>query len=76
MDKIDIDVKIDTMITSSISIDDVIKSLNQIQMNKRWSYISKIILGVQGNLSGLTDEEKIILKKYLTDKLAYFNLNA
>ena len=49
-----------------------INGINDCEMKRRWNYIAQIINGVQLNLSDLTDEQKAIIKKYLSDKLVLF----
>lgn len=72
METIDIEVRIDRKVDVTIHIEDVIEGINEVQMKKRWNYIAQIINGVQIDLSDLTDEQKAIIKKYLTDKLSLF----
>jgi len=72
METIDIEVKIDRMLEVTVHIADVIEGINKAPMTKRWNYISQIINGVQMDLSDTTDEQKAIIKKYLSDKLLLF----
>ena len=55
-----------------VRLDDVIDGINECEMKRRWNYIAQIINGVQLNLSDLTEEQKAIIKKYLTDKVSLF----
>ena len=72
METINVELKIDRKIDINVRLDDVIDGINNCEMKRRWNYISQIINGVQLNLSDLTDEQKVIIKKYLTDKLSLF----
>ncbi len=56
----------------TIPITDVIEGINECPMEKRWNYIAQIINGIQVDLSDTTDEQKAIIKKYLTNKLSLF----
>ena len=72
METIDIEVRIDRKVDVTINIADVIDGMNNVPMKTRWNYIAQIINGVQMDLSDLTEEQKSILKKYLTNKLSLF----
>ena len=72
METIDIEVRIDRKMDVTVHIADVIEGINEAPMKKRWNYIAQIINGVQMDLSDTTDEQKTIIKKYLTDKLSLF----
>ena len=66
------ELKLDHKVDIDVRLDDVIDGINNCEMKRRWNYISQIINGVHLNLSDLTDEQKAIIKKYLTDKLSLF----
>ena len=72
METIDIEVRIDRKMDVTVHIADIIEGINEAPMKRRWNYISQIINGVQIDLSDTTDEQKAIIKKYLTDKLSLF----
>ena len=72
METIDIELKIDRKVDVTVHIADVIDGMNNVPMKTRWNYIAQIINGVQMDLSDLTEEQKSILKKYLTNKLSLF----
>ena len=72
METINVELKLDHKIGIDVRLDDVIDVINDCEMKRRWNYIAQIINGVQLNLSDLTDEQKAIIKKYLTDKLSLF----
>ena len=72
METIDIEVRIDEKMGVTVHITDVIEGINEAPMKTRWNYIAQIINGVQMDLSELTDEQKSIIKNYLTDKLSLF----
>jgi hypothetical protein len=69
---IEIEAKINRSVEVTIPIADVIEGINEAPMIKRWNYIAQIINGVQTDLSDTTDEQKAMVKKYLTDKLSLF----
>ncbi|CAN1553325.1 hypothetical protein MCERE19_02261 [Spirosomataceae bacterium] len=73
METINVELKLDHKIDIDVRLGDVIDGINDCEMKRRWSYIAQIINGVQLNLSDLTDEQKVIIKNYLTDKLSLFN---
>ena len=70
---INIELKLDHKIDIDVRLDDIIDGINECEMKRRWNYIALIINDIQLNLSDLTDEQKGIIKKYLTDKLSLFN---
>jgi len=72
METINVELKIDRKLDIDVRLDDVIDGINDCEMKRRWNYIAQIINGVQVNLSDLTDEQKGIIKTYLTDKLSIF----
>lgn len=72
METINVELNLNHKIDIDVRLDDVIDGINDCEMKRRWNYIAQIINGVQLNLSDLTDEQKAIIKKYLTDKLALF----
>jgi len=72
METIEIEVKIDQKVDVHVPIDEVIEGINEAPMTRRWNYIARLINGVQMDLSDTTDEQKAIIKKYLTDKLLLF----
>jgi hypothetical protein len=72
METINVELRLDHKIDIDVRLDDVIDGINDCEMKRRWNYIAQIINGVQLNLSDLTDEQKAIIKKYLTDKLSLF----
>lgn len=72
MDKISIEVRIDQRIDTDVDVSDVIQSINEAPMKRRWNYISQMLNGVHLELSDVTDEQKEIIKKYLKNKLSLF----
>lgn len=72
METINVELRIDHKIDIDVRIDDVIDGINNCEMKRRWNFISQIINGVQLNLSDITDEQRSIIKKYLTEKLLLF----
>jgi len=72
METINIELKLDRKIDIDVKLSDVIDGINNCEMKRRWNYIAQIINGVQLNLSDLSEEQKTIIKKYLTDKLSLF----
>lgn len=72
METINIELKLDRKIDIDVRLDDVIDGINNCEMKRRWNYIAQIINGVQLNLFDLSEEQKTIIKKYLTDKLSLF----
>ena len=72
MEKINVELRLDHKVDIDVRLDDVIDGINSCEMKRRWNYIALILNDVQLNLSDLTDEQKSIIKKYLTDKLSLF----
>jgi len=72
METIDIEIRIDRKVDVTVHVGDVIEGINEAPMKKRWNYIAQIINGVQLDLFDTTDEQRAIIKKYLTDKLSLF----
>jgi hypothetical protein len=72
METINVELKLDHIINIDVRLDDVIDGINDCEMKRRWNYIALILNDVQLNSSDLTDEQKEVIKKYLTDKLSLF----
>ncbi len=72
METINVELRLDHKVDIDVRLDDVIDGINSCEMKRRWNYIALILNDVQLNLSELTDEQKAIIKKYLTDKLLLF----
>jgi len=72
METINVELRLDHKVDIDVRLDDVIDGINSCEMKRRWNYIALILNDVQLNLSDLTDEQKAIIKKYLTDKLSLF----
>ncbi len=72
MKVINVELRLDHKVDIDVRLDDVIDGINSCEMKRRWNYIALILNDVQLNLSDLTDEQKAIIKKYLTDKLSLF----
>ncbi len=70
---IDVDVRIDQTVNVDLHISDVVAGINNAPMKRRWNYIASIINGIEVDLSEMTDEQKAVIKKYLTDKLNLFS---
>ena len=72
METINVELRLDHKVDIDVRLDDVIDGINSCEMKRRWNYIALILNDVQLNLSDLTDEQKVIIKKYLNDKLLLF----
>jgi len=72
MKTINVELRLDQKVDIDVRLDDVIDGINSCEMKRRWNYIALILNDVQLNLSNLTDEQRAIIKKYLTDKLSLF----
>lgn len=72
METINVELRLDHKVDIDVRLDDVIDGINSCEMKRRWNYIGQILNDVQLDLSDLTDEQKSIIKKYLTDKLSLF----
>ena len=72
METISVELKLDHKIDIDVRLDDIIDGINDCEMKIRWNYIALIFNDVQLNLDDLTDEQKEIIKKYLTEKLSLF----
>jgi hypothetical protein len=72
METINVELRLDHKVDIDVRLDDVIDGINSCEMKRRWNYIALILNDVQLNLSDLTDEQKAIIKKYLTDKVSLF----
>ena len=72
METINVELKLNHKVDIDVDLFDVIDAINNCEIKKRWNYIAQIINDVQLNLSDLTDEQKAIIKKYLTNKLSLF----
>lgn len=72
METINVLLRLDHKVDIDVKLDDVIDGINSCEMKRRWNYIALILNDVQLNQSDLTNEQKAIIKKYLTDKLSLF----
>lgn len=72
METINVELKLNHKVDIDVDLFDVIDAINNCEIKNRWNYIAQIINNVQLNLSDLTDEQKAIIKKYLTNKLSLF----
>ena len=72
MDTIQVEIKVNNTFNTDIEISDVIEAINEAPIQRRWNYIAQIINEVKVDLTGLTEEQKEIIKKYLTDSLKQF----
>lgn len=72
METIDVNVRFDSNIDVTVNIEEVIDAINEAPMTRRWNYVAQIINGVETDLKDTTDEQKAIIKRYLTNKLASF----
>lgn len=75
METINVELKLEHKVDIDVRLDDVIDGINNCEMKKRWNYIALILNDVQLNLSELTDDQKEVIKNYLTNKLSLFQLN-
>lgn len=52
-----------------IHLDDVIQAVNKLNIQQRWSYIGKLLEGIDNNdYNELTDDQKGIIERYLWRK--------
>lgn len=72
MEQINLEVRIDKVVYVTVDLNDVIQGINDAAMSKRWNYIASILRGVELDKTDLTDEQREIIKKFLTDKLSIF----
>lgn len=72
MDTIEIEVRIDKKIDIDVRIDEIIDGINNCAMKRRWNYIGQIINQVKLDLSELTDDQKEVVRKYLSGSLDLF----
>lgn len=72
MDKINLEIKLNQRINVEVELDELIDGINDCEMKNRWNYISRMLNGVQLNLTDLTEEHKEVVKKYLKNKLDLF----
>lgn len=75
MQTISVELKLEHKVDIDVRLDDVIDGINSCEMKRRWNYIALILNDVQLNLSELTDDQKELIKNYLTHKLSLFQLN-
>lgn len=76
MDAINIEIKLDQKLDIEVDLGEVIEGINNCVMKKRWNYIALILNEVSLNVSDLTDDQKELIKNYLTNKLSLFQLDS
>jgi hypothetical protein len=72
METISAEIRLDHKVDIDVRLDDIIDAINSCEMKRRWNYIALIINDIKLNSSDLTDEQRVIIKKYLTEKLSLF----
>lgn len=70
--KISVEVKVNQTVDIEIELMDVIDSINQLPIAARWNIIGKILNELDLTIDDLTDGQKTIVVKYLTNKLELF----
>jgi hypothetical protein len=70
METITVELKLEHKVDIDVRLDDIIDGINECPMPRRWNYIAQILNDVFLNLDDLTDEQKGIVTKYLSDKLS------
>ena len=70
--KISVEVKVNKTVDVEIELMDVIDSINQLPIAARWNIIGNILNELELTVDDLTDGQKTIVVKYLTNKLELF----
>jgi len=73
MENINVELTLNKRVYVNVDIEDVVGSINDLPMTRRFNYIGHLINNIETDIKELTDEQKGIIKKYLKNKLKAFN---
>ena len=69
MEQLNVEVKVNQQIDVEIELHDIIDSINNLPIERRWSYFANMLNRLELDSDGLNVEQKQIIKVYLTSKL-------
>jgi len=72
LNEIEVEVKINQTANVMIDIALVIDAINNLELKHRWNYVAQILSKLQLNLSELDSSQKIILRRFLENRLEMF----
>ena len=72
LNEIEVEVKINQTANVMIDIGLVIDAINNLELKHRWNYVAQILSKLQLNLSELDSSQKIILRRFLENRLEMF----
>lgn len=67
---LEIEVEVCQQMLVKVHLDDIVETINGIQMPSRWNFIAKLINEIDLSGDQLDENQKEVIKKYLNDKLA------
>jgi len=72
---IEFEVEVKKKVYVNIHVQEVIEAINNSKMSTRWSSVAELLTGIQADSSDLTDEQKVIVIKYMKEKLMLFQIS-
>lgn len=72
MEEIEVEIQIDQKMEVKIRLDELIESINDMPIERRWNSIAQVINGVEVNVTELSEEQRDVVYRYLKKKLALF----
>lgn len=72
MEMVQIELHINRRLDTEVHVCDIIAAINNLEIPRRWSCISQIISGLEGDLTDLTESQKEIVRTFLEKKLELF----
>jgi RNase adaptor protein for sRNA GlmZ degradation len=72
LNEIEVEVKINQTANVMIDIALVIDAINNLELKHRWNYVAQILSKLQLNLSELDSSQKIIIRRFLENRLELF----
>lgn len=67
---LEIEVEVCQQMLVKVHLDDIVETINGIQMPRRWNFIAKLLNEIDLSGDQLDENQKEVIKKYLNDKLA------
>ena len=72
MEEIEVEIQIDQKMEVKIRLDELIESINDMPIERRWNSIAQVINGIEVNVTELSEEQRDVVYRYLKKKLALF----
>lgn len=74
-DTIEFEVEVNKKVDVNIHVVDIIEAINNSKMTTRWSSVASLLNGIEADVSDLTDEQKLVVIKFMKEKLMLFQVS-